>query len=202
MNHFPYAIEPLLKTEAGYANNPDDPGGETYAGIARRSWPNWAGWKVLDLIPNKRQGQKFPQLDNEVKEFYYVNYWLKNNLDKIDNQEIASAALDTVVNHGRGPSLLQQSLQNLGQPVTVDGRIGNDTLLHLNATPPSIFLPALYAVRKSYYEGLVANNPELGQFLKGWMNRIDKWKGAGGGLAALFLVAAAAWFYLKKKTFV
>lgn len=202
MNNFPYSIEPLLKAEGGYANNPSDPGGETYAGVARKSWPTWEGWKTLDAIANKRTGQKFSQMDNSVKEFYYTNFWLKNNLDKIDNQEIAAAALDTVVNHGKGPSLLQQTLQNVGQPVTVDGRIGQDTLLHINATPPSVFLPALYNVRKSYYQGLVASNPELGQFMTGWLSRIDKWKGAGGGLAALLLLAAAAWLYLKKKTVV
>lgn len=202
MNNFPYAIEPLLAIEAGYANNPSDPGGETYAGIARRSWPSWDGWKTLDAIAPKKQGQKFSQLDNNVKEFYFTNYWLKNNLDKIDNAEIASAALDTVVNHGKGPSLLQQTLQKVGQPVSIDGKLGPDTLAHINATPASVFLPALYTVRKSYYQELVASNPELGKFMSGWLSRIDKWKGAGGGLAALLLLATAAWVYLKKKKFV
>ncbi len=199
MNNFPYAIEPLLKSEGGYVKDPSDPGGETYAGISRKSWPNWLGWKMISAIQTKKTGQKFSQLDNEVKEFYYTNYWIKNNLDKIDNSEIAAAALDTVVNHGKGPSLLQQTLQKVGQPVNVDGKIGPDTLMHINATPPKVFLSTLYTIRKSYYQGLIADNPELGKFMDGWLSRIEKWKGAGGSLTAILLLAAAAWFYVTKK---
>ncbi len=200
MNNFPYAFDALAKVEGGYVSDPADPGGETYAGIARKSWPTWDGWATLDKITGKRAGQKFSQAENSVKEFYYNNFWLKNNLDKIDNQDVASAALDTVVNHGKGPSLLQQTLQKLGQPVTVDGKIGPDTLSHINSTPAGTFRPALYSVRKSYYEALVAENPALGKFLNGWMSRIDKWKGTGGSLAALALLVAALWYYLKKKS--
>lgn len=186
MNHFPYSIELVLAHEGGYVNDPKDPGGETKFGISKRAYPN-------EDIKNLTK--------DRAKEIYYADYWLKNSLDKIDNQEVAAAALDTVVNHGRGAHLIQQALQNLGQPVTVDGRIGPDTLAHINKTAPKTYLPALHDVRQSYYQSLVANNPALAKFLPGWLSRIDKWKGTGGFAALLFLTGLAAAFmlYLKKK---
>lgn len=45
MADFKIAFDITNKTEAGYANNPDDSGGETYAGISRNNWPYWEGWK-------------------------------------------------------------------------------------------------------------------------------------------------------------
>lgn len=37
---FPTAFERLIGNEGGYTNNPNDPGGETNWGIAKRSYPN------------------------------------------------------------------------------------------------------------------------------------------------------------------
>ncbi len=84
----------------------------------------------------------------------------------------------------------------------MDGRIGPDTLSHINATAPKTYLPALYDVRQSYYQNLVANNPALAKFLPGWLSRINQWKGQAGGLAALLLLAGALLLYLKKKNIV
>lgn len=185
MNNFPFAIDLVLAHEGGYANDPKDPGGETSFGISKRAYPN----EDIRALTKDR-----------AKEIYYTDYWLKNNLDKIDDQGVAAAALDTVVNHGRGAYLIQQALQAIGRPVSIDGKIGPDTLQNINATPAKTFLPALHDVRESYYQNLVANNPELSKFLPGWLYRIDQWKGpATGGLAALFALAAIAWLYLRNK---
>jgi len=48
MNNYLIAIIKVLKSEGGHANDPDDGGGETYRGIARKFWPQWAGWKIID----------------------------------------------------------------------------------------------------------------------------------------------------------
>lgn len=203
MNHFPYAIEMPLKSEGGYSNDPKDPGGETYRGISRLAYPSWSGWAKLDAIAGKKYNQIFPLLENDVLEFYYREKWLKHNLDKIDDKDIAAAALDTVIQHGKGPSLVQQALQAMGRPVSVDGKIGPDTVANLNAVQPKRFLASLHDVREAYYRKLVANDPSLGKFLPGWLHRISPWKGAAvGGMAALAAAALGAWYYLKKKKIV
>lgn len=204
MSNFPYAIEEPLKSEGGYANDPKDPGGETYRGISRKAYPDWEGWAILDRVPNKKYNQVFPELESAVKTFYFNEKWVKFNLDKVTDKDIAAAALDTVIQHGKGASLIQQALQRLGHPVTVDGRIGPDTVAHLNKTPPKDFLASLYDVREGYYKGLVRTNPDLVKFLPGWMKRISPMKGAaaGGMLVGLAALATGVWYYLKQKKIV
>ncbi len=201
MSYFPYAIEAPLKSEGGYANDPKDPGGETYRGISRVAYPSWEGWAFLDATHSKKFNEIFPPLENAVKAFYFNEKWLKFNLDKIGDKDIAAACLDTVIQHGKGASLIQQALQRAGQPVSVDGKIGPDTVASLNRVPTKKYLNALYDVREAYYKGLVARDPSLAKFLPGWLHRISPWKGAvlAGGFATLAAIAAGAWYYLKSK---
>lgn len=53
MAEFKPAFEQTIAHEGGYMNDPDDPGGETYKGVARKYWPKWLGWHIIDLL--KRQ---------------------------------------------------------------------------------------------------------------------------------------------------
>ncbi|RZK56482.1 MAG: hypothetical protein EOO59_09755, partial [Hymenobacter sp.] len=40
----------LLANEGGYCHDLQDPGGETYRGIARASNPQWGGWPAIDAV--------------------------------------------------------------------------------------------------------------------------------------------------------
>jgi hypothetical protein len=49
MSEFQPALQKVLAHEGGYVNDPDDPGGETYKGIARNMHSKWGGWVYIDL---------------------------------------------------------------------------------------------------------------------------------------------------------
>jgi len=49
MADFNQALQMVLQNEGGYVNDPNDPGGETYKGIARKMNSNWIGWQLIDL---------------------------------------------------------------------------------------------------------------------------------------------------------
>ena len=191
MNNFPVAIESVLRREGGYVNNPDDKGGETNWGISKKYHQN------VDIKNLTRE---------DAKLIYYGDYWLKNSLDKIAEQKVATATLDTVANHGSGARLIQQAINRAGGRVSVDGKIGTGTISVLNKLDPAKFLAALYVEREYKYRDLVSKDPTQTQFLKGWLARISKYKGAAeggivaleGGIVPLLAVGLIAYFYMKK----
>ena len=104
MADFNSAYQILLVHEGGYVDDPDDPGGETYRGIARKSWPNWEGWGIVDTLKSQ---QGFPgspdehsDLQDKVKSFYLDNFWNKVKGVGINEQRIADSIFDFAVNAG------------------------------------------------------------------------------------------------------
>ena len=185
MNNFPVAIEAVLKNEGGYVNNPSDKGGETNFGIAKKYHPE------VDVKNLTRDG---------AKQIYYREYWEKNNLDKVIEQNVATALLDTVVNHGSGPRIIQKAINRAGGNVQVDGNMGVNTVFAINKIKPQNFLPALADERESLYRSLVAKDPSQSKFLAGWLKRIGKHTGAmEGGLVALVLLGVVGYFFFKNR---
>ena len=104
MANFRSAILKVLLTEGGYVNDKDDAGGETYKGIARKFWPQWSGWVIIDLA-KKQAGYESAlnrnmQLNDAVIAFYKLNFWDKVGGDFIDDQEIGNNLVDSAVNEG------------------------------------------------------------------------------------------------------
>ena len=95
MANYHIALQEVLKNEGGYVNDPDDSGGETYKGIARRFHPDWIGWAYID-----KRDFKNPNLNKLVSDFYYIKFWELLNIDGLVNQEIATSIFDFAVNAG------------------------------------------------------------------------------------------------------
>lgn len=129
----------MLGKEGGYSNRASDLGGETYKGISRVHWPNWAGWPVVDQL--KEPGDSVadinqtlddaPELNMLVQKFYFDHFWQAVGCDKLP-ADIADEVFDTAVNQGTGTSAkyLQEAvnlLNNNGSIVKdlkVDGVVG------------------------------------------------------------------------------
>ena len=105
------AIEKALKNEGGYVFDPDDAGGETFAGIARRYHKIWKGWKIIDnykkefnLPKDKKQFNDKCFSDKKlmalVHSFYKDNFWDPFKLDLIPSFDIAFLIFDTAINMG------------------------------------------------------------------------------------------------------
>lgn len=116
MADFNKAIKKLLVTEGGYVNDPDDSGGETFAGVARRYNPNWGGWKLIDtykkdkeLFKNKKAFSEKLWNDKElvtlIHKVYKDKYWDVFDLDLIPSFKIAFAMFDTCVNMGQSAAV-------------------------------------------------------------------------------------------------
>jgi lysozyme family protein len=162
--------------EGGYSNNPDDSGGETYAGISRNNWPEWGGWRMIDWYKSSTGGVNginslmisSSEMRGYIQQFYKQNFWDVNSLDQFIDQQIANTVYDFGVNSGTGKAarVLQQILE-----LPEDGIIGRQTLNAVNGADFEATCNAYNNYRKSFYEEL-AQRPGQHQFLASWLSRI------------------------------
>lgn len=100
MANFLIAFKITSANEGGYVNDPNDSGGETYAGITRKGYPKWPGWSFIDKHKPIKWNTIFHELDTLVQAFYKTNYWDTIGGDKLDDQDLANDAYDMAVNAG------------------------------------------------------------------------------------------------------
>lgn len=151
---FNRCIQVILRNEGGYVNHPNDPGGETNMGIAKKFYPD------LD-IKNLTK--------NQAIEIYHKDYWNKMNLIDIYDENLVLQIFDMGVNAGIKTAI--KIIQRIVE-AEVDGCIGEETTKLINKS--EIDLTDLYRQeRKKYYFSLARRKPNLQVFLAGWLNRID-----------------------------
>ena len=174
MADFSQAVAKTELWEGGYSNNPLDPGGETYRGISRRSWPNWVGWAVIDSLVGQ---PGFPvdeindylnrnsRLQGLVVDFYHKNFW---NYDGIADQDVAWKVFDLGVNVGKvhAVKILQHAVGT-----NMDGVYGPNTERLVNSHPLGSLAPILRAAAEEYHKSIVWNCPKDEVFLAGWLRR-------------------------------
>lgn len=81
------ALEFVLKWEGGYVNDPDDAGGETKYGIAKRFFPN------LDIKNLTKE---------DAASIYESQYWTRAGCPWLKDYNLAIVVFDTAVNCGVG----------------------------------------------------------------------------------------------------
>lgn len=172
MANFEQAFQLMIAHEGGYVNDPDDPGGETYKGVARKIHSKWDGWQNVDM---RKREPGFPanldkdvQLQEAIADFYRITFWDKIQGDKIENQDIAESIFDFGVNAGTGTSV---SLAQLVVGVKSDGIIGQNTLSALNAIEPPFFLSAFTVAKIARYVNIVKKRPTSRKYFYGWVLR-------------------------------
>ena len=177
------------KVEGGYANNKNDNGGETYRGIARKYWPNWAGWRIVDMLRISQQStfpaclSKQPVLNELVDKFYKQNFWDTLTLDLMECQTVANELYDTAVNMGVeiAANFLQRSLNayNLNakrfKDIPVDNNAGPVTIKTFNSIDErgkKIIYKMLNCLQGARYMDIVERNHSQEEFINSWFGRV------------------------------
>lgn len=178
MADFKQAYAKTALNEGGYANHPNDKGGETYKGIARLFHPNWKGWVLID---SKKGSSEFPKNINDkeleiyVEDFYRLNFWDPLLLDHVTDQSIAEELYDTGVNMGtsRAVKFLQRGYNLLSSTtLEVDGKMGSKTLEAVNSYKYPATLFNLLNILQGYrYVELAEKDPSQEVFMRGWLNK-------------------------------
>ena len=162
----------VLENEGGFVDHPSDPGGATNKGITMNTFKAYAE-KYLGIEPTLENLKNLT--DEQAFIIYKKFYWDKVKGDDYKTQELANMVFDFYVNAGANAAkALQRTLNELGGNVVVDGIIGSGTLKAVNEANQVELYNKYKEARKQYYINLTEKNSSLKVFLKGWLNRVNK----------------------------
>jgi lysozyme family protein len=175
MANFTDAFKITIRIEGGYANNPNDPGGETYKGIARKYNPHWHGWATIDGIKNSHPANLDKALEadtalfQQITDFYKTNYWDVNQTGLINDQQLANQVFDTAVNCGTGTAakFLQEAAG-----VKIDEQIGSNTISAVNSANAENLYNKFIVHREQYYLDIIRRKPLMAEFKSSWLSRL------------------------------
>lgn len=152
--------------ESGWADDPDDSGGQTMIGVTMATYEEYC----------HRKGYPKPKTEglmnlsyNDWKSILKVLYWDKWKADEIRNQSVAEILCDWVWASGVYGIKIPQRL--LG--VTMDGIVGSQTLTAVNSKNPRELFNRIKAARFEYIDEICRKRPVNNKFKKGWLNRIN-----------------------------
>ena len=167
LSNFPASLKLVLKSEGGFVNHPNDPGGMTNLGVTRNVWREWVNRDVDEA----EMRSLTPEL---VTPLYKARYWDSCKCDDLP-RGVDYAVFDSAVNMGpgRAAKLLQAALG-----VTADGAIGRATIAAATAADPAELLEAFSLGKEAFYQSL----PTFATFGKGWMNRVAHVQDAAEGM--------------------
>lgn len=169
--NFEMFIPLVLKNEGGYVDDPDDPGGATNKGVTFKTFCGCAQ-QLLDVQPTLDNLKALS--DAQAAAIYRANYWQPVHGDDIVSQDLANIVCDFYVNSEANASKLLQSVMNdMGCHIKVDGCIGSETMQALASLDQAEVYRRYKAGRIAFYQNLVREQPSLGKFLKGWLNRVN-----------------------------
>jgi lysozyme family protein len=190
MDFFDRAMAQVKRFEGGYVHNPNDSGGETFRGITRVSFRDWAGWPFIDAA--KAEWAELPA-KGRPKMAAFINAKFKGNatMDRLETTlyrdvfwmpfegvlegRIRWKVFDTAINNDLPPAkkLLQKALNAppLNSRLAVDGVIGPKTKLAASAAPEDVLLSNYCRAQADRYRELVRINSKNQEFLNGWLNR-------------------------------
>lgn len=156
---FKRCLDLVLKSEGGYVDHKDDPGGRTNRGVTQAVWEEWVGHPVTEKDMRALTVEK-------ISPMYEMKYWRPSYCEKLPigvNLLVFSMAVNA--GSGRAVKLLQRTLG-----IVEDGVIGRLTLGKINELSPATLVDRYSATRKAYYEGLKL----FPIFGRGWLTRTER----------------------------
>lgn len=157
-DNFELALSEVLKSEGGYVNHPQDPGGATNRGITQAVYD---GWRTQHSIP--RASVRYI-LDSEVKAIYRARYWNAVKGDDLPSG-VDYCIFDFAVNSS--PTRAAKYLQT-AVGAAPDGFVGKDTIAMAADASPTSVINAVCDSRLTFLRGLRT----WATFGKGWERRV------------------------------
>jgi len=156
-NNFKECLDLVLKSEGGWVNNPQDPGGETNLGVTKRVWEEYVGHPVKTMKDLTK---------DDVAPMYELKYWRPCYCEVLPRGlDFAVFSMGVNAGPGRSIKLLQQSIG-----CVPDGVIGPRTRELISSSNGANLIAKFSETRREYYRTL-KTFPIFG---KGWVARVDR----------------------------
>lgn len=172
----------IVAREGGYVNDPDDPGGATKYGVTihtmRRLGLDLTGDGQVSVADVTALTQA------QAVEIFIYHYFNAPRIDALP-QPLQATVFDMHVNAGANAiKLLQRLLNDMGQDVAVDGKIGPHTVRATYAAyqdAPDHIADAYSIARRAYYYTLADRRPASRKYARrrdggkgGWIKRAEE----------------------------
>jgi lysozyme family protein len=157
--NFERCLEHLLRSEGGYSDHPQDPGGRTNHGVTQDVWEDWIDRAVSEAEMKALTPAKVAPLYKEL-------YWDRVKGDKLPFG-VDYLVFDAAVNSGvsRAAKWLQTTVG-----AVADGAIGEQTLKQVLLTNPLMLIDKYSNTRLEFLKGR-STWPTFG---KGWERRVEE----------------------------
>lgn len=174
--------------EGGYQIDPRDTGNYYKGHLIGTNWgisaPVLATF--LGRIPLKEEMMNLKQ--KTAEQILKQNFWLKNNLDKLKNQSVATIIYDGIVNHGTNGMrvLLNKAIEILGGSINSYEILTIKGIKYLNRFNQKSLFYAIKKMRSNKYK-----KSSQTQYINGWLARLRRIKYyASNSLSALWPYAS------------
>lgn len=173
----------ILRTEGGFVDDPDDPGGPTQHGITlktlRRLRHDLTGDGRVDLADLRKVTPE------QAIEIFIQDYFYRPKINKLPNI-LHAPVFDMQVNAGAAAiTILQRTINAFGHNIVVDGAIGPKTIAAATTVvqmAPDHIVDAYGIERRDYYLALADRRPKLRKFARtrtgqkgGWIKRAERY---------------------------
>lgn len=157
--NFSKTLEHLLRSEGGYSDHPQDPGGRTNLGVTQDVWEDWIDRAVSEAEMKALTPAKVAPLYREM-------YWDRIKGDKLPSG-VDYCVFDAAVNSGasRAAKWLQTTVA-----AVADGAIGEQTLKLVLLTNPQMLIDKYSDNRLAFLQRLAT----WSTFGKGWERRVEE----------------------------
>lgn len=172
----------IVAREGGYVNDPDDPGGATKYGITLATLQRLG----IDLTGDGRVTVADVRMlsPDQAEDIFIRHYFDAPRLGELP-APIQASVFDMYVNAGaQAIRILQRLLNQMGQPVAVDGVLGPQTIAAAHAAAaaaPDHFADAYGIARRNYYYALADARPASRKYARtrqgdkgGWIRRAEE----------------------------
>jgi lysozyme family protein len=156
----------IKKWEGGFANDPDDAGGATMAGITFATFKQYRRDMRLPA-PTVNDLKKIS--DAEWEAIFTRYYWDGVKADSISNKRNACCLVSWAWGSGVATAI-KLFQRNFG--LVADGAVGAKTLAAIEAAS----FDKLVEVRADFFRDICARKPSQKKFLRGWLNRLADFK--------------------------